>query len=42
VRATAHYQVLGDQTPLLGLPRIDLEQRHTEPVPLYRSLAGIP
>ena len=42
VRATAHYQLSADQVPLLGLARLDLEQRHAEPVPLYRGLAGAP
>jgi hypothetical protein len=38
VRATAHYQLLATQVPLLGLAHLDLEQRHTEPVPRYRGL----
>jgi hypothetical protein len=40
VRATAHYQLSAEQVPLLGLAHLDLEQRHAEPVPLYRGLAG--
>jgi hypothetical protein len=42
VRATAHYKLSADQVPLLGLAQLDLEQRHAEPVPLYRGLAGMP
>jgi len=42
VRATAHYQLSASQVPLLGLARVDLEQRHAEPVPRYRSLGGTP
>ena len=42
VRAAAHYQLSADQVPLLGLAHLDLEQRHAEPVPLYRGLAGAP
>lgn len=42
VRATAHYQLSASQVPLLGLARLDLEQRHAEPVPRYRSLSGQP
>ena len=42
VRATAHYQLSADRVPLLGLARLDLEQRHAELVPLYRGLATAP
>jgi Flp pilus assembly protein TadG len=42
VRATAHYQLSANQVPLLGLAHLDLEQRHAEVVPMYRSLAGQP
>jgi Flp pilus assembly protein TadG len=42
VRATAHYQLSANQVPLLGLAHLDLEQRHAEPVPRYRSLGGAP
>ena len=42
VRATAHYQLSASQVPLLGLAHLDLEQRHAEPVPRYRSLGGTP
>jgi Flp pilus assembly protein TadG len=42
VRATAHYQLSASQLPLLGLAHLDLEQRHAEPVPMYRSLASQP
>jgi Flp pilus assembly protein TadG len=42
VRATAHYQLSASQVPLLGLAHVDLEQRHAEPVPLYRGLGGTP
>ena len=42
VRATAHYQLSASQMPLLGLAHLDLEQRHAEPVPRYRSLGGTP
>jgi hypothetical protein len=42
VRATAHYQLSASQVPLLGLAHVDLEQRHAEPVPRYRSLGATP
>jgi hypothetical protein len=42
VRATAHYQLSADQLPLLGLARLQLEQRHAELVPVYRGLAAAP
>ena len=42
VRAIAHYQLSASQVPLLGLAHLDLEQRHAEPVPRYRGLAGSP
>jgi hypothetical protein len=42
VRATAHYQLVASNVPLLGLARLDLEQRHAELVPRYRGLGVQP
>jgi hypothetical protein len=42
VRAAARYQLVGARVPLLGLAHLDLEQRHAELVPRYRSLGGAP
>jgi Flp pilus assembly protein TadG len=39
VRATGRYRLLPAQVPLLGLPQLSLQQRHTEPIPRYRGLA---